>query len=369
MNLNVKNLKTSFAVFLACAALSTQVFAQVSTPVVGFVTTSLAAGTDSIIAPQILRPSELSSTVSGVSSTSSQAILSLNGASLTPNQFVYNSSTQPKTYFVLVTGGNLTGTYFSISSNDSSSITINLDGLTASSSDITSVEVRPCWTLKTLFPASDANVSFTPSASATQGNRRTQILFPDLIGTGVNRASSSTYFFNNNASVQDWVSTTATSVKAGDTAIFPGGFVIHRNTGGSPVNLSVTLSGAVFVQPLTTYVATSTTTPTDTYVALPRPTDYTLSQLGLSNTSFTQSTSKTQGGRRDTLLVINPSNTGVNPSASATYFRFNNDWYSTAATANPTNNAVIPAGAAVIIRKVVSDGNDKAWSNTLNVSL
>ena len=162
----------------------------VSTPVVGFAKTTLNAGSDTIISPQVFRPAELTSAVSGVSSGASQAVLTLSGASLTSNQFVYNSSTQPNTYFVLVTAGNLAGTYFMVASNDATTITVNLDGLTASSADITSVEVRPCWTLKTLFPASDANVSFTPSASATAGNRRTTILFPNNTGTGINRVVS-----------------------------------------------------------------------------------------------------------------------------------------------------------------------------------
>jgi len=341
----------------------------VSTPTVGFVSTSLAANSDTIISPQVFRPAELTSPVSGVSSTATQATLTLSGASLTANQFVYNASTQPNTYFVLVTAGNLKGTYFMVSSNTTSAITVDLDGLTAVSADITSVEVRPCWTLKTLFPASDANVSFTPSASATGGNRRTTILFPSLTGVGVNRTAVATYFFNNATAVQDWVSTAATSTKAGDTAILPGTYVIHRNTGGTPVNLALTQTGSVFAQTLANYIGTSATVPNDNYVALPRPTDYTLAQLGLTDTSFTQSTSKTGGGRRDTLLVITPTGAGVNRTASATYFKFANDWYSTASTATATNNAVIPAGAAVIIRKVAADGNDKVWSNDLNVSL
>ena len=363
--------KTNLFVALALAATPAFLHAQTTSysDVVGYTSQTLTAGSDTIISPQVFRPAELTSAVSGVSSGASQAVLTLSGASLTSNQFVFNSSTQPNTYFVLVTAGNLAGTYFMVASNDATTITVNLDGLTASSADITSVEVRPCWTLKTLFPASDANVSFTPSASATAGNRRTTILFPNNTGTGINRSASTTYFFNNAAGVQDWVSTAATSTKAGDTAILPGAYVIHRNTGGTPVNLALTHSGAVFARPISIYLGTSATSANDTYVALPRPTDYTLSQLGITDTAFTQSTSKTAGGRRDLLLVVNPSGTGINRSAATTYFRFANDWYSTANTATATNNAVIPAGAAVIIRKVLSDGNDRVWANNLNVSL
>jgi uncharacterized protein (TIGR02597 family) len=362
--------KTNLLAILTLAATPAFLHAQTTSysDVVGYTKITLAANSDTIISPQVFRPAELNSGVSGVSTNSTQAVLTLSGASLTASQFVYNSSTQPNTYFVLVSAGNLKGTYFMVASNDTSSITVNLDGLTASSSDITSIEVRPCWTLKTLFPAGDANVSFTPSASGTFSSRRTQILFPSLVTTGVNRAPASTYFFNNTAGVQDWVSAAVTSAKAGDTVILPGTYVIHRNTGGTPVNLSLTQTGAVFAQKLTTYVATSTTKVNDNYVGLPRPTDYTVSQLGITDASFTQSTSKTFSGRKDLLLVVNPTGSGVNRAPSVTYFRYLNDWYSTASTL-ATNNAVIPAGAAVIIRKVVSDGNDKVWSNDLNTSL
>lgn len=341
----------------------------VSTPVVGFVTTTLAAGTDTIIAPQVLRPSELSAAVSGVSSTATQATLALSGVSLTANQFQFNASTQPKTYFALVTGGNLSGTYFLVASNTTSGITVDLDGLTASSADITSIEVRPCWTLGTLFPASDANVSFTPSTSAGGAARRTTILIPNTTGSGINRAPSATYFFNNATGVQDWVTTTATTTKAGTTPILPGGYLVHRNTGGTPVNLSFTHSGAVLAQPLTTYVATATSGLNDTYVALPRASDYTLSQLGLADAAFTQSINKGGSGRRDQLLVIPQTGSGINRAPAATYFKFANDWFSTANTAVATNNAVIPAGSAVIIRKVAADGNDRVWVNTNNVAL
>ena len=342
---------------------------SVSTPVVGFVTTTLAAGSDTIIAPQVLRPSELSAAVSGVTSTATQATLALSGATLTANQFQYNATTQPNTYFALVTGGNLTGTYFLVSSNTTSEIIVNLDGLTASSADITSIEVRPCWTLSTLFPAEDAGKSFTPSADSSGAQRRTTILMPNFAGTGVNRASAATYFYNNAVGVQSWVSTTAVTTKAGDTAVLPGSYVILRNTGGTPVQLSFTHSGAVLASKLTSYLGTLTNASSDTLIALPRPTDYTLSQIGLTTNNFMPSSSSSGADRRDTLLVVSPTGTGVNRASSATYFLVSTNWYSTTATSTPTNNAVVPAGSALIIRKFRSDGSDKVFDNNLNVSL
>jgi uncharacterized protein (TIGR02597 family) len=369
--MNVRNSSFFAATAFTFLQLNPLAIAQstVSTPTVGFVTITMAANSDTIIAPQLLRPSELSASVSSVSVNGSQATLSISGTSMTQDQFTYNSLTQPKVYYVLVAAGGLTGTYFTVVSNTTSTITINLDGLNPSNQDITSIEIRPTWTLRSLFPPSDANTSFTPSSSSSPGNRRTQLLIPNNTTSGVNRSASATYFFNNTTGVQDWVSTASTSTKAGDTAILPGSYIIHRNTGGTPVSLSLTLTGGVYSLPLANYLATSSTTPTDTYLALARPTDYTLSELGLDNSSFTQSTSTSPGGRRDTLLVVNMNGTGANRAAAATYFRFNNNWYSTAASTVITNTAVIPAGSAVIIRKVISDGNDRVWTNNLNVSL
>lgn len=364
-----KAVGASITLLLTSLAIQAQPTNVSYSDVVGYVKIDLPAGADTIIAPQVLRPAELSVPVTGVTSSAGQATLTIGGTSMINNQFQFNNGSQPNTYFALVTGGNLAGTYFSVVSNTTSAITVSLDGLTAVSADITNIEIRPCWSLNTLFPASDAGVSFTPSASQTAGTRRTTILFPDNTGSGVNRSASATYFFNDSVGVKDWVSTAATSVKAGNTPIFPGSYVIHRNTGGTPTPLSLTHSGGVFARSLSLYLGTATNGANDTYVALPRPTDYTLSQLGLSTNAFTPSVSITAGGRRDQLLVVSPSGTGINRSASATYFLVGTNWYSTANTATPTNNAVIPSGSALIIRKVLSDGNDRVWANSLNTSL
>jgi uncharacterized protein (TIGR02597 family) len=366
--------KTNLFAVLALAAAPALLHAQTTnySDVVGYVSTTLASRSDTIISPQVLRTTELTAPVSNVSSAADQAVLTLDGVSLTADQFKYASGTQPKTYFVLVTAGNLTGTYFLVASNTSNQITVNLDGLTAGAADITSIEVRPCWTLNTLFPASDANVSFIPSASNTPPNRRTQLLLPNFTANGINRAAASTYFFNNTTGVQDWVTTASTSAKAGDTAIAPGQYIIHRNTSGAatpPPNLTFTHSGGVLARPLSQYIGTLTTARTDTILSLPRPTDYRLSELGFDTNSFVSSANATPPQRRDELLVIAPTGSGINRAASATYFRVGTNWYSTAASTTITNNAVVPAGAALIIRKYQSNGQDRVLTNNLNASL
>lgn len=357
----------SFLFLASLVCVSSTVFAQstVSTPVVGFVKTAASPSSDTMIAPQVMRASELTSGVTSVtvSGDSLTAALSLSGASLVVDQFKYAANVQPKTYFALVKSGNLAGAYFVIASNTGSEIVVNLDGLSLSNADVTSIEVRPFWTLNTLFPASEANVSFVPSTSTTTAGRRTQILIPDNQGTGSNRNPSKVYFYNN--TLGDWVSTTATAVKAGDTIIDPVSYVILRNTGGTPPTLSVTAAGSVLTEKVSIYLATASNKSNDNYIAVPRASDYKLSELGFADGNFLQSTSKTTAGRRDTLLVIEKTGTGINRAPAKVYFKFGGAWYdasSTAVAVDPT----ISAGSALIVRKFTSDGFDKVLTNLSN---
>jgi uncharacterized protein (TIGR02597 family) len=356
---------------LALAILVTAVMAgnaqtTVNSDVVGYVSQTLTAGSDTIIAPQLLRPSEFSGNVTSVTVNGAKATLGFAVSGLTAGQLQYVAVTQPKTYVAIVTAGNLTGTYLTVDTNGTSDVTVNLDGILPTSADITAIEIRPCWTVNQLFPASDANASFTPSTGTTTATRRTQILVPNFAGTGINRAPSKILFYN--PAVTDWVLTTATSAKAGDTAILPGQYVIHRNTGGTPVNLNLTSVGGVYAKPFANYLGTLSTGANDNPLAFPRATDYKLSELGFTDTDFVQSTGKTTATRKDTVLVYNTSGTGINRAPSKIYFKYAGAWYDTASTGTAVD-VTIPAGSAVIVRKVTSDGNDKVALNTSNVSL
>jgi len=363
--MKMKKLNVSLAI-LVTAVMAGNAQTTVSSDVVGYVKQSFAAGSDTIFVPQLLRPAEFAGAVSSVSVSGDNATLTCPGATFSANSFQYAATTQPKKYFVSVTSGTLTGTGFLVVSNGTGDITVALDGLTATSAGITGIAIHPLWTLNTLFPTSDANVSFTPSTGTTTLTRRTQLVMPNFTGNGINRAASAVYFYN--PAVSDWVATTATSVKAGDTPLFPSQYLIHRNTGGTPVQLTATVVGSVFSKPGALYVGTLTTGSTDTPCGLPRPTDYKLSEIGLDDTNFLQSTGTTTLTRRDQILVYSTTGSGINRSPTAVYFKTGGTWRSTTASSTPVD-PVIPAGSAMIIRKYQSDGNDKVVVNTLNVSL
>jgi uncharacterized protein (TIGR02597 family) len=318
----------------------------VTSDIVGYVNQTLAAGSDTIVTPQLQRPVEYVGAVASVATSGGNATLVCPSASFTPNAFQYVANTQPKTYFVLVTTGALTGTTFTVVSNGSGDLVVALDGLTVANADITAIELRPYWTLNTLFPTSDSGVSFTPSTGTTTGSRRTQLVLPDFVGVGVNRAPARLYFYN--PTLADWASTSATTTKAGDTVIAPGQFLIHRNTGGTPVALNGTVVGAVLTKSDSIYLGTLSTGANDTPIALPRASDYLLSAIGFTDANFVQSTGKTTGGRRDQVLVYDTIGAGINRAPSKIYFKFGNAWYDTASTGTAVD-PIIPAGSALIV--------------------
>ena len=360
----MKKLNVTLAILVAAVMAGNA--QTVTSDVVGYVKQTFPAGSDTFFVPQLLRPVEFTGAVSSVSVSGGNATLVCPSATFSPNSFQYAATTQPKTYFASVTSGNLTGTGFLVVSNGTGDFTVALDGLTVTSADITGIEVRPLWTLNTLFPASDANVTFTPSTGVNAATRRTQLVMPNFTGTGINRAASAVYFYN--PALSDWVLTTDTGVKAGDTPLVPSQYLIHRNTGGTPVELNATVVGAVYSKPSAMYFGTLSVGANDNPVGLPRPTDYLLSQYGFTDSNFVQSTGVNAATRRDTVLVYSTTGSGINRATSKVYFKHLNTWRDTTDTGTEVD-PVIPAGSAVIVRKFQSDGNDKVVVNTLNASL
>ena len=362
---NMKKLNLSLAI-LALAAMSVNAQTTVNSDIVGYVKQTLAAGSDTIIAPQVQRPVEFTGTVSSVATSGDNATLVCPSASFSANGFQYVAITQPKRYFALVTAGSLTGTAFRVVSNGTGDLVVARDGLTVVSADITGIELRPYWTLNTLCPSTDSGVSFTPSTGTTTGGRRTQLVLPNFVGTGINRAPAALYFYN--PSLSDWVSTGAVTVKAGDTIVEPGQYIVHRNTGGTPVELNGTVVGALVTKSSSTYLATLGSAANDNPMALPRASDYLLSALGFTDANFVQSTAKTTGGRRDQVLVYSTTGTGINRAPAKIYFKYANAWYDTASSTTAVD-PTIPAGSAIVVRKYTSDGSDKILVNASNVAL
>jgi len=361
----MKKLNLSLAI-LALAAMSVNAQTTVNSDIVGYTKLTLAAGSDTILAPQLQRPLAHTGAVGSVVTSGDNATLSCTGATFIANGFQYVANTQPKTYFVLVTAGTLTGTTFRVVSNGTGDLVVARDGLAVVSADITAIELRPYWTLNTMFPSADSGVSFTPSTGTTTVARRTQLVLPNFVAMGINRAPSTLYFYN--PTLADWVSTGATTVKAGDTIVEPGQYIVHRNTGGTPVELNATVVGGLLTKSDSIYLATSSSAANDNPMALPRASDYLLSAIGFTDANFLQSTGKTTVARRDQVLVYSTTGAGINRAPSKIYFRYAGAWYDTSSTTTAVD-PTIPAGSAIVVRKYTSDGLDKVLVNASNVAL
>lgn len=322
----------------------------------------LLGGSDTFVSIPLTRPPEYVGTMQ----SGSNNVITISGTpNLTSNQFVYAAGTQPKTYYVQL-GANSSvtnpkeGSSYLVTANSANTLTLNLNGDDISNVPTgTQISVIPYWTLKTVFPNSDAGVSFTTSPSTK--NRSTQILFPDFTGTGINLAPKVIYFHFNGA----WRLAGADStVDHGDDVLLTNSYFIIRNLNSPTTALTVT--GNVLTGKSMVSLATQTSVQQDNSVALVRPVDVTLNNLGLISSGAFVASPSTKN-RADQLLVFDNTVVGINKSAPLIYYYFNGAWRKAGAPDSSVDYGtdVIPAGSGFVIRKATTAGGATAfWQGT-----
>lgn len=325
----------------------------VATDPVGFTTVQCLANSDTFVSVPFTRPPEFVGAIQSVSGNS----LTVAGSPWTANQFVYAAGNQPKTYFALIGSNAKEGSYYTVTSNGTNTLTVDLEGDDISTVQAgTQVLVVPYATLASVFPASDANVSFV--ASPNQFNRQTQILIPNYEGTGINLTTSATYYFLNGA----WRKFGRPATESyNDDPFVNNGYFIVRNAGTAT---SLATPGNVLMKKTTVPLLTRTNTQQDNFVSLLRPVEVKLNDLGLiSSGAFVASPNAFN--RVDQLFLFDNSTTGLNKSAGATYYYLNGAWrkFGQPATAD-FGTDVIPAGSGFIIRKgATATGATVLWQN------
>jgi len=329
-------------------------------------TIATPVGSDTIIAAPLTKPPVFQG---AVSSRSNFVI------TVSPSPGFGNLTATP--HYVQPVTGAQAGFIFDVLTNDSNSITLVNNGVTPTGLDPSnSFKVVPYWTLGQIFPASDQNVSFTPSGTSGL-NRRTQVLTPNITGTGVNRAAGATYFFVTNAAdptnpaVSYWRSTATGTTNQDATPILPDSYFTVRQTTNSGTNLALTVAGNVNTGAMAVQLDSTGTNANDNYVSLGRPTDITLNDLGLIQSgAFLQSLNTSGLGRRDQLLIISNSTIGFNKAASVTYYYVTNSgWKSTATGTNDVGASVIPSAIGYIVRKVSNNApGTQFWTNNITIA-
>jgi uncharacterized protein (TIGR02597 family) len=361
---------------LLFSATATRADSVVTDPV-GFSSISCLSNSDTLITVPFTRPPAFVGAVTSMA----ESTLNVSGSpAWTTNQFVYAQGSQPNHYYALIGPAGTTnpkeGHAFFIIGNTASSLTLDtsggdtLTGLPAGAQ----VVIIPYWTLATVFPSSDANVSFTPT-TATR-TLKTEILIPNYNPSGINASAAAIYFYSNNVNSTQgnigWRIIGDNTTDRGDDILIPDGYMTVRNLNSAP-SLPLTSVGSVLTRKLAVPELTNATTARDNAVSMVRPLDVTLNSTGLNpgDGSFVATTATRSP--KDELLVFDNTIVALNKSPSAIYIygdNINGDsgngvgWRVIGDNSTDHGNDVIRAGSAFIIRKAGNGtGQPVFWTN------
>jgi uncharacterized protein (TIGR02597 family) len=363
----MRKIISCFILVAANAVLLRSGFTQgITTDPVGFTTTTLLANSDTLISIPFTRPVEFTGAVESIAGN---VITVSGGPGWTSNQFVYSAGTQPKTYFVRIGEGAAPnpkeGHGYLVTANGTDTLVVNtstdtLAGIAAG----TRVTVIPYWTPATIFPPSDANISFTPTVLTS--SYKTQILVPQNGSAGINLPMT-TYFFSNNVDGTPnnigWRVVGSNQTDRGDDPLQPSGYFVVRNLNGSP-SLPLKGIGAVLTKKFATPLRSLASQAQDNAVSMIRPIAVTLNQTGLSPSdgSFvaTPPSGETRGERltlKDQLLLFDNSVAAFDKHPSAIYYYSEGSGQRAGwkllgdPLAGPHGDDIIPAGSAMVLRK------------------
>jgi len=332
---------------------------------------NLLANSDTLVSVPFTRPPEFTGAIASISGNVI-TVSSSPGWNTSPQQWVYAQGTQPKHYYALLgplSGGSnpKEGHFYNITANGSNTLTVNLgsDNLTGVPANA-QVIILPHWTLNSIFPSTDQNVSFTPTSSTR--TFKTQILIPDYTDAGVNLAPTATYYFINSGSNIGWrLFNDATTTDHGDDILVPNGYFIVRNQNGAP-GLTLTIAGSVLTKKFAIGLVTSASQSQDNAVSMPRPVAVSLNNTGLNPTDGSFVATASTRSFKDQLFVYDNTQVAFNKAPVATYYYIssgsNVGWrlFNDATTTDHGNDLIQP-GSAITIRKVAATGQPVYWTN------
>jgi uncharacterized protein (TIGR02597 family) len=253
------------------------------------------------------------------------------------------------------------GSTYTVVANGTNTLTVSLNGDSLSTVPAGStISVIPYWTLGTVFPPSASGTAFIASTSPLFPE--TEILVPNYSGTGTDLSASATYFFYNNiwCLVGDSVSNSHN-----DDPLMPDGYIMVRNP---DTTTTLTAMGNVLTGNFMIPLATSATQQQDNSVAICRPVNTSLNNLGLtSGSAFAVTTSPLF--TQDQVLIFSGTEAALDKSATATYFYYmgtsGTGWRLVGdSITNDHGTDTIPAGSGFVIRKAsTANGNTAFWQN------
>ena len=357
-------MKKFILAFIVCSQLAA--FAQhktrISAVTAGQQYISVGANETVVVAPEFQPPSVALLPISSVVTTGNNTTLHLAvntpldsyNAPVLANQYNKNSSTGYPVYYALVTSGLSTGAFYSILSNTEHQIVIDNQGDALIAKDIKVIDLRPYWTLETLFPPSGSGASFIETTNPA--NIMTKLILSPLTVTGIQNPASEGQKFYFDASIQNWVLDSIPSVAAGGVPVPPGRYLYMQNTGNGVFPIDSYIAGTVLKTPFRITLYASATTDVRTLFALPRASSYKLSEIGFDRLNFSSSPIALFGD----IFAVDDGKGGV----SKRYYKSKNKWY-TVGSQTPVN-PFLATGTACSVLKHASYNGNKILKNKSN---
>ena len=361
MNIPQKTLSLfSAASLVVVASLS----ATVTTDPVGYMTKTVNANADLKLGLPLHRSATLATSVESV--TSSTVTVSTTVPDVTTD-----------VHYLWVTSGPLVGKWYTITSATANSVTVAEDlaseGLVATNT----FEIIPFWTLDTLFP-SGGGVPKSSSVFAASA----QVQLSNLDGSGINIATGDSYLYSDGSDAafgisEGWVNTNNPfGGNAGSVIISPASYITIRNETGSPAE--IINSGSVPTGNVANYVLSSSSGEQDSQITNPFPAGISLGNSGLITDGVIRASSNAFVPL-DQLQIYPSAPSTINPAVSSTYIYSDGSQVGIGIPEgwldinNPfggiKDDDLIPAGAAIIVRR--SAGTDEliSWSPTTPYTL
>jgi uncharacterized protein (TIGR02597 family) len=315
--------------------------AQTTTPPVGFNTVTCLPNSDTYCSVPFAQTWDFQGLISGTPSVAGdQATITPQGTiSWTTDQFA-------GLYFVRILTGAKAGMYFQILNNATGTLTIDLAG-----GNLTGVAngdgfaVSKFWTLGTLFPPA-TQTTIVASTSTLPAGRRTQLLMPDLFGTGINLAPTRIFFIH--AGV--WKEAVTGFPTASNVIISPDSyFIVRHNNVNITAATTFTASGIVELNPIAIPLATHTGG---------------IYQVG---GAFLGSAGTLPAQRRDQLFVFDNTSASVNRAPSKIYFYVTStsNWREATTGFPVADDVEIAPSSAILIRKYqTGTGATMVWTHS-----
>lgn len=286
------------------------------------------------------------------------AVNTVTGSGVTVSGTPLKAGAYNNIYYVRLTSGSGKGLWSTITSNTTNTLVFADTSFLGSISPGDTFNIYPHATLGNTFKDGLEGTLFKKSASSAI--RSTEILFPDTTSAGINKAPTEKYYYFK----LEWRKVGALASDNYNDKVIPPQqyFIIRNNNNANPlkfithgIDMPITLAALVPTGSVKNDMASASGSP-----KILR-----LKDLNLGGTpAFKTSTSTAI--RQDELKVFTNGPSGINRAPDVTYYYYNNAWRKVGALATDGfDGAILPPGAAMIIRKASGTPATNQWTEPL----